>query len=134
MMKRPGRILVYWLPPVAWAGAIFVVSSLSLPPQPPVYPFEDKVYHALVFGVLALLLLRAFFEGQQISLARAALLAFILASLYGVVDEVHQYFVPLRTMDVRDWLADTAGAAVSFVAAALSSRGRRGKLGAVDGP
>lgn len=38
------------------------------------------------------------------------LLAVGFASLYGATDEVHQYFVPERSSDVLDWIADTVGA------------------------
>jgi VanZ family protein len=39
-----------------------------------------------------------------------AWLAVLLASLYGVSDEAHQAFVPGRSADAVDWLADTVGA------------------------
>lgn len=32
------------------------------------------------------------------------------ASIYAVTDEVHQFFVPGRACQARDWLIDTAGA------------------------
>ena len=41
---------------------------------------------------------------------RAVLLAVACASLYGVTDELHQYFVPGRACDPADWLVDTCGA------------------------
>lgn len=88
-----------------WAALTFWLSSspdaqgvggfLDLRP-----PF-DKLYHAVNFGVLAALLYLA--TGR-------AWLAVLLASLYGVSDELHQSFVPGRSSDVTDWLADTAGA------------------------
>lgn len=46
------------------------------------------------------------------------LAALALASAYAVTDEIHQSFVPLRTVDPMDWLADTAGAAIAIIALA----------------
>lgn len=42
----------------------------------------------------------------------AVVLAVACASLYGVTDELHQYFVPGRACDPADWLVDTCGAAL----------------------
>lgn len=51
----------------------------------------------------------------------AALIAVLLASLYGASDEFHQSFVPGRTPTVYDWIVDTIGAALgaTLTAAAL---------------
>jgi VanZ family protein len=40
---------------------------------------------------------------------REAVLAVLLGILYGASDEVHQLFVPNRSSDVVDLLADTLG-------------------------
>jgi len=40
----------------------------------------------------------------------ALVLAVMLASIYGITDEVHQHFVVMRTPDVTDWGLDTVGA------------------------
>ena len=69
-------------------------------------PPWDKLYHAGNFGVLAALL--------HLATGRAWL-AVLLASIYGVSDEVHQAFVPGRSADAADWLADTAGALVAVL-------------------
>ena len=56
--------------------------------------------------------------------------AWAIATLYGAFDEVHQGFVPGRTRDVRDWLADAMGAAAAVVAVWLSAillRSRRAR-------
>lgn len=66
-------------------------------------PF-DKLYHAGNFGVLGALLYLA--TGR-------VWLAVLLASLYGVSDEVHQAYVPGRSADPLDWVADTVGAGVA---------------------
>lgn len=34
----------------------------------------------------------------------------IICSLYGVLDEIHQLFVPTRTCDFNDWIVDTIAA------------------------
>ena len=45
--------------------------------------------------------------------ARVAAQALAIAVAYGATDEVHQMFVPGRTPDVMDVLADAAGALVA---------------------
>lgn len=80
-------------------------------------PPWDKLYHAGNFGVLAALLYLA--TGR-------AWLAVLLASLYGVSDELHQAFVPGRSADPADWLADTAGALAAVLLVRLWRRRRVG--------
>lgn len=40
-------------------------------------------------------------------------ISIVFCSLYGVSDEVHQFFVIGRSTDVLDWLADTIGAGIA---------------------
>ena len=56
------------------------------------------------------------------------LAAWLLASAYGVIDEIHQYFVPGRVMTASDMLINAVGAAAGVAAVLLWLR-RRGKLG-----
>lgn len=98
---------LWWLLALLWAGVIFWLSSspdarggaglLDL------LPYGDKVAHATAFGVLGVFL--------YLASGRAGL-AFALAALYGVSDELHQHFVPGRSVDGLDLLADISGAAV----------------------
>ena len=122
MPKKVRDRFWYWGPPIAWAAGIFLLSSLPIKPQDPGYPLEDKVIHALLFWTLALLFFRALAIGRSMSLPKAAFLAFLFTTLYGVVDELHQSFTPLRTVDVWDWVADLVGAALVFPAAGLMRR------------
>jgi VanZ family protein len=108
--------MFYWLPPVAWAAGIFLLSSLSKPPAPPDFPYSDKVVHVLLFAVLALLLRRAFVHAGNLKTRSACWAAFALTILYGGFDEFHQAFVPHRSVEWLDWLADVMGAAASFLA------------------
>lgn len=90
-----------WGPPVAWAALIFAASSVpNLRPEAGV-PGVDKVVHFGVYTVLGLVLARA--------AGRRAWLAVLLGWAYGLSDEIHQMFVPGRTPEVADWVADAAG-------------------------
>ena len=109
-MTRRVRV---WGPAWATMVLIFVLSSISgLGPIPG--GVDDGVAHALQYAVLAALLLRglagARWRGVRV---RAAALAVLLATLYGVIDEAHQWFVPGRTAEVTDLVADALGAAVA---------------------
>jgi VanZ family protein len=42
-----------------------------------------------------------------------------LGSVYGVIDEIHQYFVPGRNCNIGDWLFDTLGAVIAAVVVKL---------------
>lgn len=88
-------------------GAIFYVSSL---PQPPIPIGGDKPWHAIAYFGFAVVVVRAVAGGlpRRIGL-RAAGLAIALAVSYAVTDEMHQRFVPGRSADVQDLVADTIG-------------------------
>ena len=90
-MTRRVRV---WGPAWATMVLIFVLSSISgLPPAPG--GVDDS---------------GARWRGVRV---RAAALAVLLATLYGVTDEAHQWFVPGRTAEVTDLVADALGAAVA---------------------
>jgi VanZ family protein len=97
-----------WLWPVLVAALIFGASGQSQVAQPGI-PHIDKVVHFCVYALLATMIVRTGVGGR-----RAPLVALLLASLYGVSDEVHQRFVPGRSMEFADWVADTLGAAVAI--------------------
>ena len=116
------RALVLWGPVGLYALAIFVESSIS---QVPALPsgFTDKDGHGLLYAGLAVLVLRAAsgarWEGVTL---RAAAAAVASAAVYGITDEFHQWFVPGRTADVNDWVADCTGAAGAVVVILLVAR------------
>ena len=106
--------------------AIFIESSLQHPPSPP-GPLTDKHIHALMYAGLCALIVRALAGGWRAPLTLGgALLATVLATLYGASDEWHQHFVPTRTMDAADLAADAIGAALAASALWIAAR-RRGR-------
>jgi VanZ like family len=129
-----GRRVSLWAPVVAYAAAIFVFSSVAYPPSPPA-AITDKHVHAALYAGFALVVLRALAGGWawRRNFSRApdrgltvpiCLMAIVMAIAYGVTDEWHQSFVPGRTADVTDLLADAAGALTAVTLAWLVSRAR----------
>jgi VanZ family protein len=88
---------------------IFVLSSISAPPVLP--QGVDKNVHAALFAGLAVLVVRALSGGwgRRVTFG-VALASVAIATAYGVSDEFHQSFVPLRQSEAMDVLADAAGA------------------------
>ena len=111
--------LRYWGPVCGYAGLIFYLSAQSHPEDhmPFVTHFSDKVLHAVEYAVFGALCYRALHGSGNDSWRQQAIpAAILLASLYGISDEVHQAFVPFRNSSWLDWLADTLGAALGVTA------------------
>ena len=87
-------------------------------------PGLDKVAHALVFGGLAAVVHTGLVRSNDDPPRRARwVLPIAFAVLYGISDEVHQRFVPHRSVDLMDLLADGAGALLAVgLLEALSPR------------
>jgi VanZ family protein len=108
-------------PAVGYTGAVFYSGLIRLGPLPEVgFIATDKLLHAVVFGGLALLIARA----ARVLLPRSPIgrrLSFGVfgASFLGALLEVCQMFVPYRSAEFLDWLADTVGACCAVAAFAL---------------
>lgn len=92
---------------------IFVLSGMAAPPTP--VQASDKTLHFLGYGGLGVVALRATAGGVLGGVTGgSAAAAWTIATLYGLTDEYHQSFVPSRTPDAADVLADAVGAAASI--------------------
>ncbi len=109
-LRAVKRFLWHWLPPLAWMGLIFLLSAQNDLPHAPEPWFDTllkKAGHALAFGILARLYLRAL--RGRFTAATLRLVSAGLAILYGASDEYHQTFVPGRKGRLFDVGVDTAG-------------------------
>ncbi len=95
---------------------IWLCSSRPLPLMP-LPRHWDKLAHFAAWALLAVLLARGV-RGRGGLWAPLA-----MAVVYGLVDEVHQSFVPGREMSALDLLADALGAAAGVGIAALGEKG-----------
>lgn len=92
---------------------ISFLSSLSSLPPVPGHP-SNAVGHFVMFGVLGALWLRASAGGGWSGVTRRALLVAVIGTtLFGVADEAHQAFVPIRTPELGDVVVDGLGAATA---------------------
>jgi VanZ family protein len=94
---------------LGWAGVIFYLSHLPGADIPPMFYGEDKLIHAFVFGILGIFTLGAMKTRADGYRAFQPWLAVTLVTAYGVLDEFHQHFVPGRTPDIHDVMADAVG-------------------------
>lgn len=96
-------------------AAIFYVSSLpdvSIPGGAP-----DTAAHSLAYLGLSAVVVRAMAGGLPRRVAtREAALAIAITVAYGATDEIHQMFVPGRSAEWRDLIADAVGAAIGAFA------------------
>jgi VanZ family protein len=112
-----------WLPPFLLMGIIFLFSSQpSLDSGLGAIDFVGrKLIHFAEYGLLCFLWWRLLRTGADPG--RAALVAFLLSSLFAASDEFHQSFVEGRSATAVDWAIDSAGAAL--VALRLRSQALR---------
>ena len=112
-----------WAAVLLWAGIIFLLSSISdlgsetTPRLLPIFA------HALEFGVLTILLIRAL-GGERYTARRAVWIAVAIALAYAVSDEYHQSFVANRHPSIFDFLVDAAGIGAVATLAAARERAR----------
>ena len=102
---------VNWLPLIAYCLLIYIQSSYPSPERIPSFQFSDKVLHFCAYAVMGILFYRAYQTLRfKDNVRKLMLLSVVSASLYGISDEIHQYFVPFRDGDILDAIANTLGA------------------------
>jgi VanZ family protein len=116
-----------WLPALLYMAIIFHFSSQPDPLPEIRTHVWDKLLHCTEYIGLAFLVCRAL-AGEGLAWRMAFAIAILAASLYGASDEWHQAYVPNRSSDVHDWVADSIGGIVgvaAFGAVSTASRRRR---------
>ena len=127
-MDRVRRLRRARIAAIAWGVFLLTLTSWPKPPRVPFasdIPGFDKVVHFALYGVEGFLLYAALpWTGPAaFSLARVLAVTGTMA-VWGVADEVHQYWIPGRSMEGGDVLADVAGGAAGALLASAVSRRR----------
>ena len=113
---KPGFLRVFihgpgaFVLPLIYMALIFAISSMSHVSIPSNFPFRDKGIHFCEYLVLGWLCTHAVRAGWPTRpAARTLLLGAFVATMWGLGDEIHQAFVPNRSADPYDLLADALG-------------------------
>ena len=111
MHTKTKNLIYCWLPLILYCLLIYIQSANPSPEELPTFKFMDKLLHFVAYGVMGILFYRAY-QTLQIRNQRQllVLVSIVSASLYGVSDEIHQYFVPARHAALSDVIADILGA------------------------
>ena len=97
------------------------LTSIPNPEFGPTFPGADKIAHFGFYGVAGFLFVLWRREAGT-GAAAAVIWAALFAALLGAVDEVHQQWIPGRSMEFIDWVADvTGGTAGGFCSAVAAS-------------
>jgi VanZ family protein len=97
-----------FLLPLLWMALIFCVSHQSRVRLPgPSIPAKDKIIHATVYAVLGFLWI---FPLSSLKVSYLFWIAWGITTLFGISDEFHQKYIPGRTFEVADMLANSVGA------------------------
>ncbi len=125
-----------------WAGlwGLGILLLTSLPREAfaslPTFGVTDLVVHALMYVPLAVLVLRALeLSNPRMAIAGLVVYAVAICAAFAAFDELHQYPIPGRFADVRDWLADCVGIGAGLTVGAVVAgyrRRRRELLAASD--
>lgn len=102
-------LIIYWI-------ILFILTSLPSS-MAITTDVSDKVNHFGAYGLLSVLLyLNLYFQDKIEVLNKfPATFTVLIASIYGMVDEIHQMFVPGRSAEFLDWLADFSGSLVAVL-------------------
>ena len=102
-------LIVYWI-------MLFIATTIPVSSLPSV-DVSDKLKHFGAFlGLSVLLSLTLIYQNKILLFKKYFMIAaFVISSLYGLLDEIHQSFVPGRNSEFLDWFADSVGAAIGVV-------------------
>ena len=110
MTKRYKNFLYYWFPVIIYCFLIYLQSSYPSPDSLPNLPYLDKLIHLAAYALLGILFFRAYMaQSFKDNIKLVMILSIVSSSLYGVSDEIHQYYVVSRSAELMDVLADIIG-------------------------
>lgn len=110
MAVSEAGLIKYWLPVWLCAGLIFYSSSISGSDIPPLFPYQDAIFHFFIYLLLGLCFARALHNTYpNIVISKIIVFTIIFGIIFGISDELHQAFVPYRAVSGFDVFIDGIG-------------------------
>ena len=114
------RVRLYLAMLAGWVALTLTLTSIPNPEFASSFPGADKIAHFGFYGVAGFLFVlwrREIGTGSAMAVVWAA----IFAALLGAVDEFHQQWIPGRSMELLDWVADFAGGTAGGFCSAVTA-------------
>jgi len=101
------RYLFSWYTTSIYSFLVIVVAlvPVKFPPQV-LFSFQDKIIHALIYFLLAFLAVNTFWRKK---IANPKICSFFYAFSLGLFMELVQHFLPYRSFELGDILANLLG-------------------------
>ncbi|MFO7523857.1 MAG: VanZ family protein [Ignavibacteriaceae bacterium] len=104
--------------------SVLIVYSFIILILPSIVPGEiilsnpiDKFLHFIAYGILSFILYFALYFQNSISILKKypAIFTVLLVSVFGMLDELRQYYMMSRTANILDWLANFLGSLLTVL-------------------
>lgn len=115
------KVILLYIPLAVYWSALLIGTSLPADSLPG-FGIGDKLLHFGAYLILAILLsLSLLFQNKnQLLKKKYILFSIIISSVYGMLDEIHQIFIPGRSNEFLDWTADFIGVLVGVLLVSIT--------------
>lgn len=119
--------LLRWLLVFCYCMVVFILSSNASPMAFPKIDHADKMVHFAAFVLLGILVFRACRSpGLLLAPIPAIVMTLVSSTVFGILIEIHQYYLPYRKAEALDVAADVAGCVFGVFMCLMMIRARKG--------
>jgi len=110
------KIVLVYIPLIIYWTLLLIGTTLPVPDVPSFGVGDKFIHFGAFFGLTVLLSFTLHYQNKNLLLKKYFLTAtLIIATFYGFLDELHQSFIPGRSSEFLDWLADLLGTALGIM-------------------
>ena len=96
---------------IVWGGVIVYLLIIYSPKfgLPSSFPFLDKVVHFILFFIQSIFITNTIYEYRNRNNRILFIVSIILLLLFGLIIEIQQIYLPYRTFEIMDLIANFVG-------------------------
>lgn len=112
-IKKRKRYLLH-IPLVVYWIVLFILTSIPTDSLPNLFGISDKLEHLGAYLILSFILTLTIYLREKNDLINKYYLisGMLISIIYGVFDEIHQYFIPGRYCEFYDFIANVLGSII----------------------